>query len=792
MSLLIKHFYRFGAFTLDTDQRVLFREGKPLSLTPKVFDTLLILVENRGRIVEKDELMNRLWPDTFVEESNLTFNIKQLRKLLGDDARQPVYIETVSKRGYRFIANVEELLTDDIAQIVQRFESSDSLEAVDRKTVETEAALDQKQPQIESAGDQDEVLAAARPDTTSTAVAPSENEESRNAGTATSEEISAATRADLTGLRRTSTTEQAGGKIRKRAVILFAGLSILLVAVALLFYVLNRSVTPTLVSGYFQNVKLKGLTNVGNAGAAAISPEGKFISYAVNDNGKYSLWTKAIATGSAVEIVPPGELEIMTTTFSPDGDYVYYVVRYKDFRTVLYRVPVLGGKPSQIRTDVGNDVSSFSPDGRQFTYVRYNPDLTETQLYVASTESDDERAIAARPSSQRFVDGPSWSPDGSIIAVGSSGSVFVVPLATGEVKPLTQEHWDLMGRIVWFKDGSGLCVVGRAKGENKLQIWHVAYPGGETRRITNDLTSYDLFSLNVTSNNKSLVTVQEQGTSSIWVVPDADAGRARQLIPRANSEDGVSGLAWTPDGRIVYTSLVSGHMNLWLTDREGNNPRQLTALAAADFAPCISPDGRYVVFVSSRSGGRDLWRVDIDGSNEKQLTDGARVSAPTFSRDGRWIVYSKTEEIVNRETDLWRVPVDGGSPSRLTYGRFAGYPAVSPDGNLIAFYKFDVQDRKTKIIIIPFDGGAPQKELAFTFDGMPWIRWAPDGRSLIYNVTNRGATNLWRLPIDGGPPQQITDFKSGRIWYFDGTRDGKYMALARGSLTTDVVLISSE
>src|SRR5215475_3410697 len=108
MSLLLKHFFRFGDFALDTDQRVLLRDGKPVALTPKVFETLLILVANSGRIVEKDELMNRLWPDTFVEEANLASNIKQLRKSLGDDARQPVFIETVARRGYRFIAPVNE------------------------------------------------------------------------------------------------------------------------------------------------------------------------------------------------------------------------------------------------------------------------------------------------------------------------------------------------------------------------------------------------------------------------------------------------------------------------------------------------------------------------------------------------------------------------------------------------------------------------------------------------------------------------------------------------------------
>jgi DNA-binding winged helix-turn-helix (wHTH) protein len=112
MSSFIKHLYRFGEFTLDANQKVLLREGKPLPLAPKVLETLLTLVQNGGRIIEKEDLMARLWPDTYVEESNLTYTIVQLRKTLGDDARHPRYIETIPKRGYRFIVEVETAPSD--------------------------------------------------------------------------------------------------------------------------------------------------------------------------------------------------------------------------------------------------------------------------------------------------------------------------------------------------------------------------------------------------------------------------------------------------------------------------------------------------------------------------------------------------------------------------------------------------------------------------------------------------------------------------------------------------------
>src|SRR4030095_15998614 len=106
MSSLSGHIHRFSDFTIDIEQKVLLRGGKAIPIAPKVFETLLALVENHGRIVLKEELMKRLWPDTFVEESNLTFNIQQLRKSLGDNAREPLYIETIPRRGYRFMAKI--------------------------------------------------------------------------------------------------------------------------------------------------------------------------------------------------------------------------------------------------------------------------------------------------------------------------------------------------------------------------------------------------------------------------------------------------------------------------------------------------------------------------------------------------------------------------------------------------------------------------------------------------------------------------------------------------------------
>lgn len=101
--------YEFGAFRLDPTARLLRREGKPVALTPKVFDTLLLLVQHHGELLEKEQLMKELWPDSFVEESNLTYNISTLRKALNEKAADNPYIVTVSGRGYRFVAEVREV-----------------------------------------------------------------------------------------------------------------------------------------------------------------------------------------------------------------------------------------------------------------------------------------------------------------------------------------------------------------------------------------------------------------------------------------------------------------------------------------------------------------------------------------------------------------------------------------------------------------------------------------------------------------------------------------------------------
>jgi TolB-like protein/DNA-binding winged helix-turn-helix (wHTH) protein/Tfp pilus assembly protein PilF len=131
--------YEFGPFQVDTAEHCLLRDGKPVPLTPKVFDLLKVLVENNGRLVEKDELLKEVWPDSFVEEGNLNRNVSILRKVLGEDVSGGPYIETIPKRGYRFVAEVKiggnGLATTSIELMHQDSLPTDSAPAAEPDTI---------------------------------------------------------------------------------------------------------------------------------------------------------------------------------------------------------------------------------------------------------------------------------------------------------------------------------------------------------------------------------------------------------------------------------------------------------------------------------------------------------------------------------------------------------------------------------------------------------------------------------------------------------------------------------
>ncbi|CAN5870090.1 hypothetical protein BH18ACI4_BH18ACI4_12730 [soil metagenome] len=609
--------------------------------------------------------------------------------------------------------------------------------------------------------------------------------------------------------RTTSSAEYIVGEIRQHKRGVAIAVTVLLLTIVGFAYGLislwRRSPPASATSS--RSIKITRLTDSGRATAAAISPDGKYVVYALQDEGKQSLWLRQVAPASEREIVSPAAMYIRGLTFSKDGNLVYYTASDRETvfgNGVLYQVPALGGTPRKVMARVSSAIT-FAPDGSRIAFVRDNQGSGgEAALMIANVDGTEDRVLAQHKGTLFFNNsGPAWSPDGKIIACaawfhpnGFSNSVVEVSVADGREKPITSyEGWTgPVDRMTWLRDGSGLIVVAAADVTSGSQIWHLAYPSGEARRITNDLNDYGIDSLTLTSDQTTLAVVQQNQTVNFWLMTvTEDASRARQITQGNFVSDG--GLSWTPDKKIIFPRRIGDQQDLWIMDQDGTNQRQLTADAPWEAYPMFSPDGRYLVLNSSRALNSDrvnlshIWRFDADGTNPKQLTSGKDEDfCPVFTPDGQWVIFSSYR---SGKQAIWKVSIYGGDPVQLVQ-QTSAWPAVSPDGKLFACgYHDDDPNSPFHLAVFPIAGGQPAKLFDITSNTKfgPGLSWTSDGRALLYVDTREGVSNIWSQAIDGGPPKQLTNFKSHLISRFALSPDGRQLVMARGSQTRDVVLI---
>lgn len=609
-----------------------------------------------------------------------------------------------------------------------------------------------------------------------------------------------------------SSAEYIADEIKRHKTGLFVALGslaviVVAVVIALVGYGIYRITSRSLPDGREQSsrqtgpradMKISRLTSNGKTWTSSISPDGKYAVYIMDSEGKQSIWVKQVSTSSNVQIVPPAEGTFYgNPVFSRDGEYVYYNLYDKSTpQGTLNQIPVLGGTPRKILTNIGSAIT-FSPDGKRIAFIRSDVAASgEDQLIIANADGTSERKLAARKGDIFFAyGGPSWSPDGKTIAssVGSYKggfhlSVIAVDADSGEQKEFTPQKWDNVGRVAWLADGKGLIMTAEEKGALYSQIWLLSYPEGSARKITNDLNSYNGVSLTADSN--TLVARQSETIANIWIAPNGDLSRAKQVTTGQNGWYGLRGISWTPDGHVVYSSAASGNLDIWIMNADGSSQKQLTTDEEADFSPTVSPDGRSIVFVSDRGGMPSLWRMDVDGSNLKQLTSGHEDYSPQISPDGQWIVFNSWR---SGKQALWRMPFAGGEPTQLT-DKFTFNASISPDGKLIACgYEDEQPGAPQRIAILSIEGGQFTKaiDMPVSYSSNP-LRWSADGKAILYRDTRNGIANIWSQPVDGGPPKQLTDIsRPDQIFMFEWSGDSKQLAVSRGVENSDVVLISN-
>jgi Tol biopolymer transport system component len=279
---------------------------------------------------------------------------------------------------------------------------------------------------------------------------------------------------------------------------------------------------------------------------------------------------------------------------------------------------------------------------------------------------------------------------------------------------------------------------------------------------------------------------------NLWVAPGGDAAKALRL-PTGNVGFYASAgknVAWTVDGRIIYVSNESGTPQIWLTNPDGTNRKQLTSLGNS-MSPYASPDGRFFVFGSFKDSVSSIWRVNVDGNNPVRLTLGPQDGLPSVTSDGKWVIFTSFS---GAKPTIWKVSINGGTAVQIT-DHIALAGIVSPDMKWISFFypeSPDPQAPPNKLAIMPFEGNGEIKTYSFNPGGTVPSRnqWSNDSKAVFYTVTANNTSNIWSQSISGGPAKQVTNFNDNLITGFAFSPDGKQLAATRGTLLRDAVLIT--
>jgi serine/threonine protein kinase/Tol biopolymer transport system component len=549
----------------------------------------------------------------------------------------------------------------------------------------------------------------------------------------------------------------------------------------------------------FQNFTIRQITSSGEATAAAISPDGKYILSVKTEAGQESLWLRNVPTGSDTQVVASAETRYSALGFSPDGDYIYFKRMASNISTTfnLFRAPVLGGTPQIVARDVDSNVT-FSPDGKRMAYLRANdPEVGKFRVLVAGLDGNQETTIYSGPLSESNVRGISWSPDGRLLAwaqdnpAGALGGIALFDIGSKTARTFATLDARI-SELAWMSDGSGLVIADQSRQTaGHVQLGFVSYPGAKFSAITRDTNNYRSFTLS--SDGKTIATVQEIPSSHLELLSGAGASPAATPVGMAQAQNiGVFGwaggdLLLGEGGRLRRVS-PDGQSSTTLVNDPNVPLLQVSACPAT-----------HSVLYSRLGQGKDtdatIWRAGADGTNPVQLTHGHVDWAPVCSPDGKWVYYAD-----QASGELKRVSLKQGGSGEVVPGTVVANAIVStstfglsPDGKRLVFLA-SVIDPATKIAaqklaLVALDSGKP----ALLTDPDPRISggpsFTPGGKALAYSIREKGVENIWVQPLDGSAGRQLTHFTSERIEQFAWSPDGKSLAVLRGHTNADVVLL---
>ena len=536
-------------------------------------------------------------------------------------------------------------------------------------------------------------------------------------------------------------------------------------------------------------LEITTIARISGMTAALMSADGRLLVFAREQGGRYSLVVHQLTTSQDLVLIPPQDMRIWLVGLAPDTSYVYYFAGTPTVSTVpvlLYRIPTVGGEPRRLMR-VGGFDTALSPDGSRLVAVVDPGGAGGYQLVIANADGTEPRTLATEMGE---ISAPAWSTDGQHIVAsverpGSSGTRWLAyRVSDGRARDVGASRGAT--RAAWLPDGSGFVAIAYGRSDTNDQLWHISWPDGAARQITNDNNRYAGL-LTVSPDSRTITTTHTPPPErSAWIAPADQPDKATRL------SDVRGPTVPLPDNRILYWWSTRGEGAYWTMQADGSRRQRITpdrlSVGSSVFAASRAD---IIVFRASEgtTGTRRLWRMDSNGGGLAEVPDSGETNLQALSPDGVTMYYVKGE-IDRTPLELWRRAVAGGKEERVGDMRKVGPPRFSPDGRL--FYR------------VPGDAptpGVPRPvEICDAIDGRVvrtinlrsdhfGNRWAPSSDAVLLVRTVDGVRNIWRLPIDGQPEVQITRFGPDQFMGdFAYTTDGKQLIFFRYERTPGEVL----
>ena len=441
----------------------------------------------------------------------------------------------------------------------------------------------------------------------------------------------------------------------------------------------------------------------------ALSPDGEKVAFVWDGSspGQAEIYVKPINAETVLRLTDDPNYNT-SPTWSPDGNYIAFARHNKKDVCGIYVVPAIAGAERKLTSCEPGRIPklSWSPDGQWLALSSHNP-LSEAQGILLLSVTTLERRTLTTPAEGLSDSQPTFSPDGKMLAFTRlskmvSNDIYLVPVSGGEPVRLTFDNYFIRG-LDWSPDGQSIYFAsGRGEG---LGLWEVSIKGGALKQTGLMIGGDEIEGPSLARQKNRLVfgqktndwDLQRLELSSVANMPSSSV----QFIS-STSYDGNA--QFSPDGqKIAFLSNRRGHLGLWVCDRDGSHPMQLTSLANFSASlPSWSPDAKHIVY----SNQADIHVIESDGGVPRRLTANAsRNVSPLWSRDGKWIYFTSDR---GGTYQVWKMAASGGEATQLT--KKMGWALFeSSDGKLI--YYFNAQDGG--VWQVPSNGG--EERFAFKF-----------------------------------------------------------------------------